>query len=218
MAMTSQESFLSSPIDTGDEAEQVVRQCDTLLDKSKTTMDRLQAALREEAERHDAIAALREEAASLCGVGPRLRTMRQHAVEHGILAGRPNLSAVALRVVPDSAEEAALQTPSPPLPAEISTPDDTTGRTERGELSVKVLIRSENQQKILTALTGRPESEPLWGSEEIARALGIPKEAKQRKSLRNCLRALVTCGVLERVTHEGDHHVYYRPLMNWTFV
>jgi hypothetical protein len=69
-----------------------------------------------------------------------------------------------------------------------------------------------------TALTSRPESEPPWGSEEIAKALGIPKEAKARKALRNCLQALVVSGALERVTREDDHHVYYHPLMNWESV
>ncbi|MFJ2607568.1 hypothetical protein ACIO13_21730 [Streptomyces sp. NPDC087425] len=229
--MTHQEAFLGQPIDTGDEAAQVVRECDAKLEVSGASISRLQESLREETETYEAIRALRDEAASLLGVDARLRNMRDHAARYGIPRG-PSAHQASLHLVPDGKEEASKvgetasgishtsdshsgsENPSGPGPASCMTsPEPQAARRP-----APVAIRSKAQQNVLTALASRPESEPPWGSEEIAKALGIPKEAKARKALRNCLQALVVSGALERVTREDDHHVYYRPLMNWEFV
>lgn len=225
--MTSQEPSFITPAYTDDEAEHLVRKVDAQLAKVNTTIDRLQSDLSENTTRRDALTTLREEAASLCGVGPRLRAMRQKAMEHGILPDQLPDSTVTLHVVPDPTDTADAPT-SPPRPT--TTPPEPSssgaglaenappsGPVESEEQPATVLIRSEKQQQVLTVLAARPATEPLWGSEEIAAALDIPKDAKQRKSLRNCLQALVLIGALERVTHEDDRHVRYRPRMNWKF-
>lgn len=217
VAMMHEEPSLSSPVDADDEAEHLVREYDAKLKLSDETIARLEQALREATEQRQAISFAREEAVALCGVGPRLRMMRQRAAEHGILPGRGAPSA-GLHIVPDAADEPApspSQTPPVPDTAHPASAPAPEGPEKRpAEL---LIIRSKKQQSVLTALTSRDETEPLWGSEEIAQALDIPKDATERKSLRNCLQALVLCGALERVTYENDRHVYYRPLMNWTF-
>ncbi|MFJ3084588.1 hypothetical protein ACIPJG_33225 [Streptomyces halstedii] len=229
--MTPQEAFLGQPMDAGDEAAQVVRECDAKLEMSGATISRLQESLREETETYEAIRALREEAANLLGVGARLRSMREHAAKYGVLHG-PSAHQAPLHLVPDGKGEAneddepgsGIRCPSD----DGSGPESHSGHgpasgvaspeQQAARRAAKVTVRSKAQQNVLTALASRPESEPLWGSEEIAKVLSIPREAKARKALRNCLQALVVSGVLERVTREGDRHVFYRPLMNWEFV
>lgn len=233
MTMTHQQALLGRPIDIGDEAAQVVRECDAKLKVSGATISRLQESLREETETYEAIRALREEAASLLGVDARLRNMREHAARYGIPRG-PSAHQASLHLVPDDKEEAnevdetasgISHTSDDHSGSEISSDHGPASyaaspeqQAARRPAKATVAVRSKAQQNVLTALASRPESEPLWGSEEIAKALGIPKEAKARKALRNCLQALVVSGALERVTREDDHHVYYRPLMNWEFV
>lgn len=230
MTMTHQEALLGRPMDTGDEAAQVVRECDAKLEASGATISRLQESLREETETYEAIRALREEASNLLGVDARLRSMREHAARYGVLHGPPAHQA-PLHLVPDGEDESnghdesgsgirhtsddgsGHESPSGHGPASDAAPPEQ----QAARRAAKVTVRSKAQQNVLTALTSRPESEPLWGSEEIAKVLGTPREAKARKALRNCLQALVVSGALERVTREDDRHVYFRPLMNWKF-
>ncbi|WP_146046284.1 hypothetical protein [Streptomyces cahuitamycinicus] len=205
--MTYQETFASHPSDSADEAEHVVRQYDTLIAECDTTIDQLSTALREVNEKRDAMVALREEARSLQGVGPRLRAMRAHAQKHGIVPGQPGPQ-VTLRVVP-----------SPPAPDQEpqTAAEDSMRVTAEPESPrpAEVIIRSKKQQEVLTVIASRPDLP--WGSGDLAQVLGIPADPRERKSLRNCLRALVVCGALERISREDDRHVYYRPRMNWRF-
>ncbi|MEV5432350.1 hypothetical protein [Streptomyces sp. NPDC052701] len=205
--MTYQETFASHPSDFTDEAEHVVRQYDALIAECDTTIDQLGTALHEAKEKRDAMVALREEARSLQGVVPRLRAMRAHAHEHGIVPGQPGPQ-VTLRVVrsPSAPDQV------PQTAAENSTP--VTAEPEALQ-PTEVIIRSKKQQEVLTVIASRPALPR--GSGDLAQVLGIPTDPRERKSLRNCLRALVMCGALERITREDDRHVSYRPRTSWRF-
>lgn len=210
MAMTYQETFPSPPPD-GDEAEHVVRQYETLIEKSKAAIGRLSTALREETEKCEALIAHRDEARGLVGMQSRLRTMHEQARQHGIFTGRPT-PPVTLHIVPEpqGREKSASDSKPPASHEPAPTP------TDAGHPPAAITIRSSRQQEILNVIAARPDLP--WGSEDIAKVLGIPKEdPRGRKRLRNRLRALTLIGALERVTREDDRHVYYRPRMNWKF-
>ncbi|MEU9333223.1 hypothetical protein AB0D49_08660 [Streptomyces sp. NPDC048290] len=217
--MTYQETFPSPPADFGDEAEHVVRQYDARIEVSKAAIEehkaaaeKHRAAAREETEKCELLIADREEALSLVGVGSRLRAMQERAMEHGILTTVQTAPPVTLRIVPDphegetsmpGAEPSACGEPTPPPPA------------DEGQPVPEIIIRSRKRQQVLNVIASRPDLP--WGSEDIAKVLGIPRNPRDRKSLRNCLQALTVIGALERVTREDDPHVYYRPRMNWKF-
>ncbi|MFF9406000.1 hypothetical protein ACF1B0_10760 [Streptomyces anandii] len=208
--MTYQETFPSPPPD-GDEAEHVVRQYESLIEKSQAAIGRLSTALREETEKCEALIAHRDEARGLVGMQSRLRTMHEQARQHGIFTGRPT-PPVTLHIVPEpQVREQSVPAREPHAYAEPApTP------TDAGHPPAVLTIRSSKQQEILNVIAARPDLP--WGSEDIAKVLGIPKEdPRGRKRLRNRLRALTLIGALERVTREDDRHVYYRPRMNWKF-
>lgn len=219
MGMTYQETFPSPPADFGDEAEHVVRQHDALIEESKTAIEshkaateRHNAAAREETGRCELLIAHREEAVSLVGLQARLRAMHERAREHGILSVASPVPPVELRIVPPQGEVTTSPADAEPAPSNEPTappPEDAE------QPPAEIVIRSTKQQEILNVIAQRPE-EP-WGSEDLARALGIPRDPRERKSLRNCLRALTISGALERITREDDPHVYYRPRLNWKF-
>ncbi|MEU1119928.1 MULTISPECIES: hypothetical protein [unclassified Streptomyces] len=209
--MTYQETFPSPPADLGDEAEHAVRQYDALIEKSQAAIETLNAALREETEKREALIAHRDEAQGLVGMQSRLRAMHERAREHGICTAQAALP-VTLRIVPDpQLREPSVSDRKPPAPTEPApTPADA------GPPSAEIIIRSKKQQEILNIISSRLDI--AWGSEDIAKILGIPKEdPRGRKRLRNCLRALTLVGAVERITREDDRHVYYRPRMNWKF-
>ncbi|MEH0420193.1 hypothetical protein [Streptomyces sp. B21-083] len=218
--MTYQETFPSPPADFGDEAEHAVRQYDALIEESKTAIqshtvaaERHKAAAREETEKCELLIAHREEAVSLVGLQARLRAMHESAREHGIFIPAPPAPAVELRIVP-SPHDGGTTSPADAEPAPSGEPTAPPS-TDTEQLPAQIVIRSQKQQEILNVIAQRPE-EP-WGSEALARTLGIPRDPRERKSLRNCLRALTISGALERVTREDDPHVYYRPRLNWKF-
>lgn len=209
--MTYQETFPSPPADLGDEAEHAVRQYDALIEKSQAAIETLNAALREETEKCEALIAHRDEAQGLVGMQSRLRAMHERAREHGICTAQA-APPVTLRIVPDQQlREPSVSDRKPPAPTEPApTPADA------GPPSAEIIIRSKKQQEILNIISSRLDI--AWGSEDIAKILGIPKEdPRGRKRLRNCLRALTLVGAVERITREDDRHVYYRPRMNWKF-
>ncbi|MEU3280286.1 hypothetical protein [Streptomyces antibioticus] len=212
--MTYQETFPSPPPD-GDEAEHVVRQYESLIEKSQATIGRLSTALREETEKCEALIAHRDEARGLVGMQSRLRSMHERARQHGIFTGQPT-PPVTLHIVPEpQGREQSASDSKPPASAE-PTPTPTPAPTDAGHPPATITIRSSRQQEILNVIAARPDLP--WGSEDIAKVLGIPKEdPRGRKRLRNRLRALTLIGALERVTREDDRHVYYRPRMNWKF-
>lgn len=208
--MTYQETFPSPPPD-GDEAEHVVRQYESLIEKSQAAIGRLSTALREETEKCEALIAHRDEARGLVGMQSRLRTMHEQARQHGIFTVQPT-PPVTLHIVPEP--QVREQSVSDREPHASAEPAPTP--TDAGHPPVALTIRSSRQQEILNVIAARPDLP--WGSEDIAKVLGIPKEdPRGRKRLRNRLRALTLIGALERVTREDDRHVYYRPRMNWKF-
>ncbi|MGW0610413.1 hypothetical protein [Streptomyces sp. NPDC002788] len=216
--MTYQEALPGPSLKFEDEAEHVVRQCDVLLGESDERIDKLNTALRRETERRNAILALREEAQSLQGVVPRLWSMREQARQHGITPGQVE-PPVTLRVVPSPPESDTDPPPAPPAPTQppVTFEDGTlTAKDAEPFQPAEVLIRSKKQQEVLSVIASRPDLP--WGTEDLARLLGTPKEPRARKSLRNCLRLLLECGALERVRREGDRHTYYRSRQNWKFV
>jgi hypothetical protein len=210
MAMTHQETFPSPPARSGDETEHVVRQYDSLIAASKATIEGLNATQRAEIERCEALIALRDEAQSLTGMQSRLWAMHEHARQYGICTPQSD-PPVTLRIVP-SPEDGEPLMPHRESPA---SDEFVPPQVDAGRPSSEITIRSQKQQQVLTVIASRPEL--LWGSEDIAKVLGTPKNALARKSLRNCLRNLIMVGALERVTLEDDRHVYYRPRMNWKF-
>lgn len=210
--MTYQETFSGPQADFGDEAEHVVRQYDARIEESQAAAERLRAALREETEKGEALIADREEARSLVGMQSRLWLMFERAGEQGIFIARP-APAVTLRVVPEPQDpEPFALDGEPPVSAEPDAPMPP----DVGPPPAEIIIRSRKQQEILNIIASRPDIP--WGSEDIAKILGIPKEdPRGRKRLRNSLRALTLVGAVERITREDDRHVYYRPRMNWKF-
>ncbi|MFF6996054.1 hypothetical protein ACFY93_14075 [Streptomyces sp. NPDC008313] len=209
--MTYQETFPSPPADLGDEAEHAVRQYDALIEKSQAAIATLNAALREESEKCEALITHRNEAQGLVGMQSRLWAMHERAREHGIFTAQP-APPVTLRIVPDpQLREPSVSDRQPSAPTESSP-----WPTDAGPPSAEIIIRSKKQQEILNIIASRHDI--AWGSEDIAKILGIPKEdPRGRKRLRNCLRALTLVGAVERITREDDRHVYYRPRMNWKF-
>ncbi|WP_416520552.1 hypothetical protein [Streptomyces achromogenes] len=215
--MTQQEAFASPESGFTDEAEYVFSACDFLLRESDKHIESLTVALRHEKERRTAIAALREEAGNLKGVLPRLKAMQELAQQYGITPGTAQ-PPVTLRVVPTEPERdddppVKPQTPDPPEdspPTQHSAP-----ATEESTEPAQIIIRSKRQKDILSVIATRPDIP--WGSDDLARLLGIPQEPKARKALRNTLQALVVCGALERIRREDDRRAYYRPRYTWRF-
>lgn len=80
----------------------------------------------------------------------------------------------------------------------------------------EVVVRGPRMKEILTAMGARPHD--AWAASEVAEALGVSRSDRtERRALRVNLDHLAKRGALERVKIEGDHHVYYRPRMNWRF-
>lgn len=213
--MTYQDTFSDPPPDSGDEVEQVVRHWDRLIrhstsisEKHLAAIERLRAAECEEVERRTLMISYREEARALLGAPSRLRAVLDLARQHGMgsQSTPPPPGTPGTGPYPGDTE------PESPAPEE---PEARAAGPETTEGASVITIRSKRQQEILNVMAQRPDQR--WSSEDLARALGIPQEPRARKSLRNTLRALTDSGALERLTREGDRHVYYRPRMNWNF-
>ncbi|KUO21502.1 hypothetical protein AQJ91_09250 [Streptomyces dysideae] len=197
----------------------MVRQYDARIEASKAAIERHteaaekhRAAAGKETEKCELLIADREEALSLVGVGSRLRAMQERAMKHGILTSMQTSPPVTLHIVPDPREgETSMPDSEPPASGEPTPPPPAA----EGQSVPEIIIRSRKRQQVLNVIASRPDLP--WGSEDIAKVLGIPRNPKDRKSLRNCLQALTVAGALERVTREDDPHVYYRPRMNWKF-
>ncbi|MEV5784293.1 hypothetical protein AB0L42_25265 [Streptomyces sp. NPDC052287] len=208
--MTYQETSPSPPAGSGDETENVVRQYDSLIAASKAAIERLNTTLREENEKCELLIAHREEAQSLVGMQSRLRAMHERARQYGIFTPQAD-PPVTLRIVPSQQDR---EHPTPHRESPVID-EDAPHQARAGRPPAEITVRSQKQQQVLSVIASRPEL--LWGSEDIAKVLGIPKNARARKSLRNCLRNLLMIDALERVTLEDDRRVYYRPRMNWKF-
>ncbi|MET9290335.1 hypothetical protein [Streptomyces sp. NPDC003077] len=198
--MSQLEGHLPSADWVAQDLEQMLRECDALIESHEEQLRRLRESIAELEVELELARGNRDEASRV------LETLRA-AVREGqqLRATRTQSPSSHLRVVPDSRKS-----PMPPADSETGTPEAT--QLPPGNRVILGGARSVIIMKVIST-DGRRE----WSARAVTEALGEPADAVRRN--RSVLDNLCKRGVLaksERTNREGNgKNVFYRLAAPW---